>query len=90
MITRQTLFTGWNFLRWLRLIMAISLAIQSIQTQHILPGIVAALLLFQAITNVGCCIGDSCSSVPSPKNNRQDPDDTTFEEIKHKEFEDTL
>ncbi len=66
----QSLFTGWNFIRWLRLIMGIAIAFQAIETKDMFVGIIAVLLIYQAIANAGWCGVNNCT-VPSTKNNNQ-------------------
>lgn len=58
---RQQLFTGWNFLRWIRLAFGILLTVQTIQTHDTLSGFFAAFFLFQAFTNTGCCGVNGCA-----------------------------
>ena len=77
------LFTGWNFMRWLRLGLGIFIAIQAIQTNDTLSGFIAAFFLFQAITNTGCCRSAGCT-VPATKRNTNKIEDVIFEEIKTK------
>jgi hypothetical protein len=80
---KQTLFTGWHFMRWLRLGFGVFIAIQAIQTHDTLSGFIAAFFLFQAITNTGCCGSNGCA-VPTTKNNNDQIEDVKFEEIKTK------
>lgn len=63
---KQTLLTGWNFMRWLRLLIGVFIAVQAIQTQEIFYGFMAAVFLFQALTNTGCCGANGCA-VPTKK-----------------------
>lgn len=77
------LFTGWNFMRWLRLGLGIFIAIQAIETNDTLSGFIAAFFLFQAITNTGCC-GSARYTVPATKRNSNKIEDVIFEEIKSK------
>ncbi len=77
----QTLFTGWNFIRWLRLGFGIVIAIQAVETSDALSGAIAAFFLFQAVTNTGCCGANGCS-VPVTKNKTDEIEDVSFEEIK--------
>ena len=77
----QTLFTGWDFMRWFRLGMGIFIAIQAIQTHDSAIGFVAAFFLFQAITNTGCC--GSCA-VPLKEAKSVETEDVNFKEIKNK------
>lgn len=80
---RKTLFTGWNFMRWLRFGLGGFLAIQAVQTQDGILGFLATFLLFQSITNTGCCASSACS-VPITKNKNETIEDIEFEEIKSK------
>ena len=80
---KQTLFTGWHFMRWLRLGLGIFIAIQAFQSYDALLGILAAFFLFQAITNTGCCSATGCV-VPSTKSNPHKIEDVEFEEVKSK------
>ncbi|MCE9538160.1 MAG: hypothetical protein K8R85_02955 [Bacteroidetes bacterium] len=80
---KQMLFTGWNFMRWLRLGLGIFIAIQAIQNHDTLSGFISAFFLFQAVTNTGCCSSGGCS-VPSSKKNFNKIEDVKFEKIKTK------
>lgn len=80
---KQTLFTNWHFMRWLRLGLGIFIAIQAIQLHDTLTGFIAALFLFQAATNIGCCGTRGCA-VPTTKNNTDKIEEVTFEEFKTK------
>ena len=77
--TKQSLLTGWTFTRWLRLLLGVLFAMQTIQTLEILPGFIAAMFLFQAITNTGCCSANGCTV---PANRQEKTTEVTFEEIK--------
>lgn len=59
-MNKQTLVTGWDFMRFLRLGLGIYIAIEAVETQSLLAGIIAAFFLFQAIMNTGCCGSNSC------------------------------
>lgn len=80
---KQTLFTGWNFMRWLRMGLGVFIAIQAIHAQDTLSGFIATFFLFQAVTNTGCCGARGCAT-PMNKNNFDEIQDVTFEEIKTK------
>jgi hypothetical protein len=78
---RQTLFTQWNLVRWIRLIAGVFLLFQAIQLHDSIAGFISILLLFQAITNTGCCGVDGCS-VPVSKNAEPSTHEVEYEEIK--------
>ena len=74
---KKTLFTGWNFMRFLRLGFGIFFLFQAIQTHDTLTGVVGAFFLFTAVTNTGCCGGGSCAVPTRPL------DSTEFSEAKN-------
>jgi hypothetical protein len=78
---KQTLLTDWNFMRILRLVLGIYIAIKAVETLSILSGFFAAFFIFQAITNKGCCGSNGCS-VPIKKNNSDKTEEVAYEEIK--------
>lgn len=80
---KQTLLTGWNFMRWLRLGFGIFFIIQAVQAHDTLMGLVGAFFLFTAVTNTGCCGAGRCAS-PVQKDTTSEPGEITFEEIKNK------
>ncbi len=58
---KQTLFTGWHFMRWLRLAFGILFIFQAIDIHDSLMGILGGFFLFTAVTNTGCCGAGGCS-----------------------------
>ena len=59
---KQTLFTGWYFMRWLRLLFGVIFMVQAIQMHDIMVGAIAGFFLVTAITNTGCCVAGSCAA----------------------------
>ncbi|WP_395049943.1 hypothetical protein [Flavobacterium sp.] len=80
-MNKETLLTDWNFMRFLRLGLGIYIAIQAVETQSLLSGIVALFFIFQAITNTGCCGANVCA-VPIKKSNSDTIEVVEYEEIK--------
>ena len=78
---KQTLLTGWNFMRFLRLGLGIYIAVQAVETLSFLSGIVAVFFLFQAITNTGCCGSNGCA-IPINNAKHDTNKEVKFEEIK--------
>ena len=78
---KQTLFTGWNFMRWLRLGLGIFISVQAIQDHDPFSGFIAAFFLFQAAMNTGCCGVNTCSA-PLSKDISEKTVDAAFEEVK--------
>jgi hypothetical protein len=77
----ENLLTNWNFMRWLRLGLAIFIGMQAIELHDPLAGMIAAFFLFQVITNTGCCGSAGCV-VPSTKQPEPHTDSVDYEEIK--------
>lgn len=77
----QSFLTGWHFTRWFRLGLGVFVMIQSIQTTDYMAGVLGILLLFQAVTNTGCCGVSGCSTNYAPKDEKESFE---FEEIKIK------
>lgn len=80
---KQILFTGWHFMRWLRLAFGVFFIIQAIEMHDILIGAVGGFFLFTAITNTGCCGAGSCT-VPIRKSRKENIEEVSYEEIKDK------
>ena len=80
---KQTLFTGWHLMRWVRLVFGIFFTIQGIQSSDTLMGVVGAFFLVTAITNTGCCGAGSCAA-PTRKATRESTEEISYEEIKRK------
>lgn len=68
---KQTLFTNWNFMRWLRLAIGIYAGVQAIQMHDMFLGLLSGFLLFQSLTNTGCCGAGGCA-VPKTRNNQSE------------------
>ncbi len=82
-MNKQMIFTGWHFMRWLRLGLGIVIAFQAIQSHDALLGLISGLFLFQTITNTGCCGAKGCDASTTKKTSGE-TEDVTFEEIKTK------
>ena len=76
---KQMIFSDWHFVRIIRLVFGIFMAVNAIMMHDGLAGLIAAIFLFQAFTNTGCC-GAGCS-VPITRNNGNKTEEAVFEEI---------
>ena len=81
---KETLFTGWNFMRFLRLGFGIFFVVQAVQTHDTLTGVFGAFFLFTAVTNIGCCGGGSCAA-PVNNSNIKKTDEISYEEVSGKQ-----
>lgn len=79
----QTLLSNWNFMRFVRLGLGVYIGIQAYETQSILSGLLAAFLLYQVVTNTGCCGTNDCA-IPTKKQNTDTSEKVEFEEITSK------
>jgi len=79
---KQALFTGWNFMRWLRVAFGIFFIIQAVQMHNSLIGVIGAFFLFTSVTNTGCCGAAGCAT--PLKKTRKESEEITFEEINNK------
>jgi hypothetical protein len=70
---KQVLFTDWHLMRWLM--------VQAIQRHDGFAGAIAIFLLFQVITNTGCCGSGGCD-VPRNNQNSNKADEGHFDEVK--------
>lgn len=80
-IIKNKLLNNWHIMRWARLVMGVFIGFQAVQMQSPLAGLIAGILLFQALLNIGCC-GTSGCEVKSKNNNLPDTEEVAFEEIK--------
>lgn len=78
---RKTIFNGWNFMRWLRLVMGLIFAYQAFQLQNGPLGILAGLFIFQVLANAACCGAVACDTTLRKENSGKTMD-VEFEEIK--------
>lgn len=80
---KQTLFSGWHLMRWLRLVFGIFFMVQAIQMHDVMVGVIAAFFLVTAITNIGCCGAGRCAA-PTRKGKPASTEEIMYEEIKSK------
>jgi hypothetical protein len=77
---KQTLFSQWNLIRWIRLAAGIFLAAQAVQLHDAIAGFLSFIFLFQAVTNTGCC-GVSGCAVPTTTKTSNPTNEVEYEEI---------
>ena len=78
---KATLLHNWHFMRLLRLVLGVFIAVQAVKMHDTFSGVIAAFFLFQAVTNTGCCGAQGCST-SIPKNNANTIEDVAYEEVK--------
>jgi hypothetical protein len=57
---KAQLLTGWTMVRIVRLMMSAAIIYMAISESNWLIGLLGAFVLYQVITNTGCC-GGSCA-----------------------------
>jgi len=78
---KETLLTGWNFMRFLRLGVGIFVGIQAVQYHDVLSGFIASIFFIQAATNTGCCGASGCATNTNYKA-KENIQEIEFEEVK--------
>lgn len=78
---KHKLLSGWHAMRLLRLGLSLLLIIHAFQSTEWSMLVFAAIFLFQAIFNVGCCGTGTCAPMP-PRRKNNNTTDISFEEIK--------
>lgn len=68
-------------MRILRLGMSVFILIEAVKNYDILFGIIAGILLLQAVFNVGCCSSGVCYTGKAEQNETEDKE-VIFEEVK--------
>ncbi|RXF70582.1 hypothetical protein EKH83_08045 [Arcticibacter tournemirensis] len=58
---KNTILNNWHFMRWFRLVIGLIVLVEAFRASSGWLGLMAALFLYQAIFNAGCCAGSSCS-----------------------------
>jgi hypothetical protein len=66
----KALLQTWDFMRTLRLGMALWLIYAAVDSGPFLLGILGGLFALQALLNVGCCGAGSCSYTPRQSTQR--------------------
>lgn len=81
-MSKATLFTNWHTMRRVALSIGIFLAVMAIWHQDILTGVLSVFFVFQAVTNTGCMVSQSCG-VPVQKDMKTDTDsEINYTEVK--------
>lgn len=77
----KNIFSNWNLMRALRLVLGIIILVQGIQASEFMYAIAGLLLSGMAIANIGCCGVGGCR-VPYSKTSK----DLTNKEISYEEI----
>jgi hypothetical protein len=83
-INTETYFSNWHTMRWVALSVGIFLAVMAIWYEDVVTGFFSAFFIFQAVTNTGCLVSQSCG-VPqseSPDTAIDQNEEIKFTEVK--------
>lgn len=78
---KSIILSNWNFMRVLRFGLAIYVLVEAIRTYDVMFGVLASVLLLQAVFNVGCCTGGACYTDTTESDGNKE---VIFEEVKNK------
>lgn len=84
LINKESLFSDWHTMRWVSLSIGIFLAVMAVWYKDAITGLFSGFFIFQAVTNTGCMVSQSCG-VPQthPFENRPEQDkEIKFTEVK--------
>lgn len=82
---KKKLFTNWHTMRWVALATGIFFAGMAFIYKDALTGVLSAFFIFQAVTNTGCMVAQSCGLPAGTANMNQDAsskNEIEFTEVK--------
>lgn len=68
--------SGWHPMRWVTLILGLTLAVNWLVNSAPVSGIISVFLLYQAVTNTGCIAGQC--RIPDAEISREDRNEFEF------------
>jgi len=78
---KQRLFSGWHFMRLLRLGLGVCMLVMAIQGKDIAIGLFSSFFIYTALAGVGCCGANGCY-VPENNIAESRAKDVDYEEVK--------
>lgn len=78
---KQILFSNWTFLRLLRLLMGLAIAVQAVVAKDAMFGIAGFLFTLMALFNTGCCAAGSCYTGTKPAAKKGATENIQYEEV---------
>lgn len=77
---KNSILSGWNFMRAIRLALGIFIVVQGIVTKEWAFAILGGLFSLMPLLNIGCCGASGCN-VPVVRS-RKPSTDITYEEVR--------
>ncbi|MFN8252902.1 MAG: hypothetical protein U0V75_13615 [Ferruginibacter sp.] len=78
---KQILFSNWNFLRVVRLLMGLVIVAQAVVARDAMFGVAGFLFTMMALFNTGCCAAGSCYSSTKPAVKKTAVENIPYEEV---------
>ena len=76
---RQTIFTNWNFMRFLRLGLGLAVLVQAVIAKDVLFALLGLGFTAMPVFNIGCCGTNGCYVPPAKKDTNTK--DISYEEV---------
>ncbi|WP_138430999.1 hypothetical protein [Fodinibius saliphilus] len=80
---KERLFSNWYPLRWIALAAGLFMMVQAIRFMDGLSALLGGFMLYQAITNKGCLVGQNCSVSRVKEAGTQEVNSVEYTEIKN-------
>lgn len=84
LINKETLFSNWHTMRWVALFVGLFLALMAVWHQDTVTGLFSGFFIFQAVTNTGCMVSQTCGTplAESTENSPVQDKEIKFTEVK--------
>ena len=76
---KQAIFSNWNFMRFLRLVLGIFIIVQSVIVKDWAMGLLGLAFTAMPVFNIGCCGVNGCAT--PVKKSTETTKDVTYEEV---------
>ncbi len=76
---KQAIFSNWNFMRFLRLVLGIAIIVQSVIVKDWAMGLLGLAFTAMPVFNIGCCSVNGCAT--PVKKSIENTKDFTYEEV---------
>ena len=76
---KQTIFSNWNFMRFLRLGLGLAVLVQAVIAKDVLFALLGLGFTAMPVFNIGCCGTNGCYVPPAKK--EENTKEITYEEV---------
>jgi hypothetical protein len=78
---KQIVLRGWNWFRFLRLVIGVSIVVQAIVIKDSMLAVAGLLFTGMAVFNIDCCGATGCYSTPQANKATEPPRDVVYDEV---------